>query len=209
MKCVTQQHSSEQIGSLLAKCLNVTHNAIHYAEERGIDNRRGMKGFYQTLKEIKLPSCYKVASITRACAVVQSRKKGERRGIKVSHPRPLKPAVCIASGFFVTMKGRLFVPLRRDHYFDRQVNHHVIQTLEGKKVRSLTITRNSLSFCYSEDIEQSPVKTVYGVDRNEKNLTVGNAEMVVQIDMKEAGKVRQTTREILGSFKRNDVRVRR
>jgi putative transposase len=208
-KCVTQPHSSEQLGSLLAECLIITYNAIHHAEEHGIDNRRGMKGFYQTMRDVNLPSCYKVASITRGCAVIQSRKKSEKRGIRVSYPRPLKPAVCIASGFFVTMKGRLFIPLRRDKYFDIQLNRHVLQTFKGKKVRSLTITPSSLSFCYSEEIEQSPVKTVYGVDRNEKNLTFGNASMVVQIDMKEAVKVRQTTREILGSFKRNDVRVRR
>src|SRR6266849_4514600 len=112
-KCVTQLHSSEQLGSLLAECLEVTYNAVHYAEEHGIDNRRGRKGFYQTLKEMKLPSCYKVASITRAWAVVQSRKKGEKRRVKVCHPKPLKPVVCIISGFFVSMKGRLFVPLRR------------------------------------------------------------------------------------------------
>jgi putative transposase len=83
----------------------------------------------------------------------------------------------------------------------------VIQTLEGKNVRSLTITPSSLSFCYSEDVEQAPVETVYGVDRNEKNLTFGNASMV-QIDMTGAVKVRQTTREIIGSFRRNDVRIR-
>jgi putative transposase len=208
-KCVFQQHSSERLGSLLAECLDVTYDAIHYAREQGIDNRRGMKGFYRTLKSVNLPSCYKVASITRGCAVIQSRKKGERRGIKVAYPRPLKPVVCIISGFFVTMKGRLFVPLRRDEYFDIQLNHHVIQTLKGKEVRSLTITPSSLSFCYSEDVEPAFVKTVYGVDRNEKNLTFGNTSMVVQINMTEAVKVRQTTREILSSFKRNDVRVRR
>jgi putative transposase len=208
-KCVTQAHSSEQLGSLLAECLKLTYNAINYAKEHGIDNRRGMKGFYRTLKGMQLASYYKVASITRACAVVKSRKKGENRGVRISHPRPLKPVVCIISGFFVTMKGRLFVPLRRDEYFDIQLNHHVLQALDGKKVRSLTITPSSLSFCYSEDVEQAPVKTVYGVDRNEKNLTFGNASMVVQIDMAETLRIRQTTREILGSFKRNDVRVRR
>jgi putative transposase len=208
-KCVFQQHSSERLGNLLAECLDVTYDVIHYAREQGIDNRRGMKGFYQTLKGVNLPSCYKVASITRGCAVIQSRKKGERRGIKVAHPRPLKPVVCIISGFIVTMKGRLFVPLRRDEYFDMQLNHHVIQTIKGKKVRSLTITPSSLSFCYSEDVEQAPAKTVYGVDRNEKNLTFGDASMVVHIDITEVVKVRQATREILGSFNRNDVRVRR
>jgi hypothetical protein len=29
----------------------VTYNAIHYAKEYGIDNRKGMKGFYQTLRK--------------------------------------------------------------------------------------------------------------------------------------------------------------
>src|SRR2546426_2766068 len=78
-KCVIQQHSSEQLGSLLADCLNVTYNAIHYAKEHGIDNRRGMKGFYQTLKEMKLPSCYKVASITRLRRRPESQEGGEAR----------------------------------------------------------------------------------------------------------------------------------
>ena len=90
-KCVTQAHSSEQLGSLLAECLNVTYDAIHYAKEHGIANRTGMKGFYQTIKEVELPSCYKVASITRACAVIKSRKKGEKWGITVRHPRLLRP----------------------------------------------------------------------------------------------------------------------
>src|SRR5260370_17090025 len=98
------------------------------------------------------------------------------------------------------MKGRLFVRLRRDEYFDIRLNHHVIQTLEGKKVRSLTITPSSLSFCHSEDVEQSPVKTVYGVDRNEKNLTFGDASLVVQIAMTEPVKVRHITTTSLSAF---------
>jgi hypothetical protein len=124
-KCVTQAYSSDQLVHLLADCLTVTYEAIHYAEDHGIDNRKGMKGFYQTMKERGLPSCYKIASMTGGCAVVKSRKKGERREIKVIHPRRLKPTICITAGFFVTMKGRLFVPLRRDEYFDMQLNHHV------------------------------------------------------------------------------------
>jgi len=207
-KCVTQSYPGG-LDDLLAECLSYTYNAINYAQEHGIDNRRGMKRFYQTLKDANLPSCYKVASITRACAVIQSRKKSEKRGIKVIHLRPLRPMICVISGFFVTMKGRLFIPLRRDKYFDLQLSQYVLRTLANKKVRSLTVTPHSLSFCYSEKIEPAPVKTVYGVDRNEKNLTFGNASMVVQIDMTEAVKVRQATREVLGSFKRDDVRVRR
>jgi putative transposase len=117
--------------------------------------------------------------------------------------------VCITFGFFATIKGRLFVPLRRDKYFDIQLNQHVFKILEGKKVRSLTITPDSLSFCYSEDIEPIPIMKVYGVDRNEKNITYGDRERVTCVDIAKVVKIKQTTREIISSFRRNDVRIRR
>ncbi len=208
-KCVIQSFDGDGVRDLLSECLTLTYNGIAYGQEHGIDNRKGMKGFYRTLKDTKLPSCYKTAAIGRACAVLASRKKGEKRGIEMRHPKPLRSMVCIISGFFVTMKGRLFIPLRRDKYFDVQLNHHVIETLEEKKIRSLTITPDALSFCYSEEVEALPVRIIYGVDRNEKNLTFGDKEGVIQVDMVKAVKMRQATREILGSFKRNDVRIRR
>jgi putative transposase len=117
--------------------------------------------------------------------------------------------VCIVSGFFTTMKGRLFVPLRRDKYFDIQLNRHVFEVLEGKKVRSLTITPDSLSLCYLQDIEPMPIKRIYGVDRNEKNITFGDKERVTKVDMANMVKIRQTTRKIMRSFTRDDVRIRR
>jgi hypothetical protein len=164
----------------------VTYNAIHYAEEHGIHNRREMKSFYQALKDTKLPSCYEVASITRARAVIKSRKKSEKRSVKPSSPQPLRPMICIISGF-KTMKGRLFIPLRRGKYFDIQLSQYVLETLERKKVRSLTITPDSLSFCYSEDIEPMPVRRVYGLDRNEKNIAFGDRESVTCVDMAKGG----------------------
>ena len=207
-KCVVQSYTGGLDG-LLAECLTNTYNAINYAKEHGIDNRKGMKGYYRTLKGDDLPSCYKVASITRACAIVKSRNKSGKRGINAVHLKPLRPMICVISGFFVTMNGRLFVPLRRDKYFYVQLNQYTLEKFAGKKVRSLTITPDALSFCYSEDVEPAPVEKVYGVDRNEKNLTFGDRKMVMLVDMTKLVKIRQTTREIVGSFKRNDVRIRR
>lgn len=188
-KCAVQSHSSDQLRSLLAECLTVTYNAVHYAEENGVDDRRGTRGFYYTLKGVGLPSCYKVASMTRACAVVKSRKRSERR--RVNHPTPLRPMVCVTSGFFVSAKGRLFIPLRRDRYFDLQLDHYTLKKLAEGKVRSLTITPESLSFCYSEDIEPALVERVYGLDRNEKNITFGDNETVTQVGMSKIVKICQ------------------
>ena len=74
-KSATQSYSGG-LDDLLAECLTHTFNAIHYAEENGIDNRRGMKGFYQMLKDDTLPSCCKAACITRACAIIKSSTLG-------------------------------------------------------------------------------------------------------------------------------------
>jgi len=206
---VKQSFSDESVAGLLRDCLTITYNAINYGEKNDISNRKGFKGFYGTLKEVERPSCYKTATITRACAVLKSRKKSEKRGIKTTHPKHLRPMICVTSGFFITMKGRLFVPLERNKYFDIQLNDYVFKKLEGKKIRSLTITQDSLSFCYSEDVEERPIQRVFGVDRNEKNISFGDAQEVTQIDVSKLVKIKQTNREIVGSFKRNDIRIRR
>ena len=209
-KSVIQPFRADAIDVLLDDCLALTYNAIHYGEENGIDNRKGMKGFYGSLKGVELHSCYKVAVITRACAILKSRKKSARRGTRTRHPKPLRPVVCIVSGFFVTAMGRLFIPLqKRNEYVDVQLNRHIREAIEGKELRSLTITPDSISVCYSAEVNQAQVRAVYGVDRNEKNLTFGNRDGVVQVDMSKTVKIRQTTREIVASFRRNDVRVRK
>ena len=67
----------------------------------------------------------------------------------------------------MTLKGRLFIQLRRDKYFDVQLNRHTLEKLANRRVRSLTVTPDSLSFCYSEEVGPAMMETVYGVDRNE------------------------------------------
>ncbi len=57
-KCVTQSHGGEGSRDLLGECLILTYNAIAHAQEHGIDNRKGLKGFYGALKGSELPSCY-------------------------------------------------------------------------------------------------------------------------------------------------------
>jgi putative transposase len=208
-KSTSQTYIGADVDCLLQQCLTITYNAINYGKENRITNRKGMKDFYRSLSGIGLPSCYKLGAITRACAVIKSRKKSEKRGVETIHAKPLRPMVCIVSGFFITMKGRLFIPLGSERFFDIQLNRHVEQTLLGRRLRSLTITPNSLSICYSEEIETAPVRTVFGVDRNEKNLTFGNNEIVTQIDLSETVRIKQMTREVVKSFKRNDARVRR
>jgi hypothetical protein len=47
---VVQKHNSRAFRLLLDDCLTITYSAVHYGHEEGIYNKKGMKGFYQTLK---------------------------------------------------------------------------------------------------------------------------------------------------------------
>ena len=48
-----------------------------------------------------------------------------------------------------------------------------------------------------------------GIDRNLRNVTVGNAEQVTYYDVSKVVEIAENTRSIVRSFKRNDVRIRR
>jgi putative transposase len=54
---------------------------------------------------------------------------------------------------------------------------------------------------------REPTGTV-GIDRNLRNLTVGNEERVTYYDMTKVVQIAENTRSIVRSFKRNDVRIR-
>ncbi len=47
-----------------------------------------------------------------------------------------------------------------------------------------------------------------GVDRNLRNLTVGNESQIHYYDLSKAVKIAKTTMRIVASFKRDDVRIR-
>jgi hypothetical protein len=166
-KSSSQPHRSKVLKELLQRCLTLTYNAMDYGIVNQKDDRRAMKEFYRSLKGVDIPSCYKVAIVTRACAVMKSREKG-KRGKDAGHRKALRPIICVTTGFFTTVTGKLFISLGQDRYEMVQLNRYTHKRISepGVKVRSLTITRNSMSFCYSKEVKPTPVKKVYGVDRD-------------------------------------------
>ena len=57
-------------------------------------------------------------------------------------------------------------------------------------------------------MEVGELTSTVGVDRNLRNITVGNQEKVTFYGITKIVEVAENTREIIGSFKRNDVRIR-
>jgi putative transposase len=78
------------------------------------------------------------------------------------------------------------------------------------QVCSFTLTyNNTVSICYRKEVTEIECTGIEGIDRNLNNVTVGNADRILQYDLSEAVAIAENTRSIMKSFKRNDVRIRR
>jgi len=87
---------------------------------------------------------------------------------------------------------------------------HVLEVISrpGVKVRSFTLTQNRLSLCVARDAPLSQCDSTVGVDRNLRNLTVGNDHQTIHYDLSKCVRIAKTTVRIVASFTRNDDRIR-
>jgi putative transposase len=104
------------------------------------------------------------------------------------------------------------IPLGDRQYFDIPFNYYVRQVLSSDPslmVRSFTLTANTMSIAISKRVSEIECIKTIGIDRNLRNLTVGNTDEVVQYDLSKAIDIAENTRSITRSFKRNDRKIRK
>jgi len=173
--------------------------------------KRLSKLTYGELGRYEVLSYYKLCAISKAAGILAAMKKSIRRGFPTKTPYLSKPVLVSCYGFKIE-DGSLLVPLG-GHRFERiQLNPHTLDALShpGAQVHSFTLTDRSLSICISKQVkEMQQVEGVMGIDRNLRNVTVGNAEEVTYYDVSKIVEIAETARSIIRSFRRNDVRVRR
>jgi len=165
---------------------------------------------YRQLRDFHLPSYYKLCAISKAAGILAARKKSIKRGYWTRNPCLKRPLLTSCYGFKIR-DCELLVPVGRREAAAIPLNAHTIQELAepGVRARSFTLTRESFSLCISKDVESIVELTgVVGVDRNLSNLTVGNSDTVTYYEMGKASEIAKTTREIVRSLRRNDIRIR-
>jgi putative transposase len=165
---------------------------------------------YKQLVSYDIISYYKLCAISHAAGILANRKKSIKRGFQPRRPCATKPLLVSCYGFKI-VDGTLKVPLGNKQYYDISLNSYVRRTLSDSTltIHSFTLTLNLLSICYSKEVEPIQVRTLAGVDRNLRNLTVGDCQQIKQYDLSKAVDIAENTLSIMKSFKRNDVRVRR
>jgi putative transposase len=130
---------------------------------------------YNQLAEYDSPSCYKLCAISRAAGILASRKKSLKRGFPSKAPYSVRQQLVSCYGF-KAKKGGLEIPIARGKRLSIPLTNHTISAISqpGVEVRSFTLTRNRLCLCIARGVLTVECASTAGVDRNLRNLTVGN-----------------------------------
>ncbi len=165
---------------------------------------------YNQLARYDSPSCYKLCAISRAAGILASRKKSLRRGLPTKTPYAVRQQLVSCYGF-KTKHRELEIPVSREKRLSIPLTKHMIDIISQPmiKVRSFTLTQNRLSLCIAREAPRIECASTVGVDRNLRNLTVGNDEETHHYDLSKTVCIASTTMRIVASFKRDDARIRR
>src|SRR5437588_4428595 len=164
---------------------------------------------YNQLAHHDSPSYYKLCAISRAAGILAARKRSVRRGYATRTPYAFRQQLVSCYGFKIE-SGGLKIPVSRGRRFSIPLTKHVLETISqpGAKVRSFTLTQNRLSLCIARDTPLLQCNSTVGVDRNLRNLTVGNDDQTQHYDLSKSVRIANTTVRIVASFTRDDDRIR-
>jgi len=210
-KAIRQNYSrSIEVASLMEVFTRMTNDCIIMGLVNNLSSLRKLSLLcYNQLGKYDSPSYYKLCAISRAAGILASRKKSLKRGFRPKSPYAVKPELVSCYGFKIR-NGLLEIPVARGRRFGIPLTNHTLHVISrpGVKVRSFTLTCNSLSLCISRDVPVIRCLSTVGVDRNLRNLTVGNDRETRQYDLSETVRIARVSTDIVASFKRNDVRIR-
>lgn len=124
----------------------------------------------------------------------------------------MKKPILVSCYGFKYQDGIMKIPLGERNYFDISLNHYCRKILSVDpqiRIRSFTLTASHISISYSKDVIQIKCDDTAGIDRNLRNLTIGNCTEVIQFDLSRTVQIIENTKSIYSSFKRNDSRIRK
>ncbi len=164
---------------------------------------------YQKLAKYDIMSYYKLNAISQATGRLRQRKQSIRRGIKTKSPFVKKPYLVNCYGFKIN-GCLLSIPYRPLHPVHILLNEHTQKILEDKtlKVDSFSMSQNGLGLCISKEVKPINPQNVIGIDRNLRNVTVGNDDKVVFYKTNKLLSIKENTIHARAGFKRNDYRMK-
>jgi len=204
-------YPDKRVLRLMDSFRQMTNICVRIGLENGVYSMKRLCTLsYGQLEDFGLPSYYKPCAISKTAGILSARKKSLKRGYRSKDPYLKKSFLTLSYGFKIVEETLRF-PVGRREFVRIPLSQHTVCILTDPKltVRCFTLTPESLSISVNKDVEPiQGLNGVVGVDRNLKNLCVGNSAAVAYYDMSKVTEIADTTRQISRSFKRNDARIR-
>lgn len=162
---------------------------------------------YHDLDDYSIMSTYKLNAISQACGRLSQMKRDIKKGKIVKTPFISKPYITNCYGFKIN-GCVLSIPFKLNQPINIILNNHTQKILSDPtlKVCSFTITTFNISICISKEVDEIKYTKIVGVDRNLRNITVGNDELVTVYKTNKLLSIKQNTIYARSGFKRNDQR---
>ncbi|MGI0087707.1 MAG: RNA-guided endonuclease InsQ/TnpB family protein [Nitrosotalea sp.] len=217
IKSVKQKYTPDQT---ILNFLETFRYMVNHCIRIGLQNnvhtlkRLSLLSYHELEQYDDIPSYYKLCAISKAAGMLSNRDQSVKRGINTKKPYLKKPILISCYGFKLE-ENVLRIPLGGRQYFEIPLNYHTKDMLSSHennstfKINSFVLTADHISISYSKDVPEIQCKSTAGIDRNLRNITVGNCNQVAQYDISKAAKIAQCTKSITSSFKRNDHRIRK
>ncbi|MDE1872011.1 MAG: transposase [Thaumarchaeota archaeon] len=201
---------TQELCSMMETFRQMVNECIRIGLDSNISTlKKFSSNHYHDLKKYNIQSKYKLTAMSQACGRLAQMKRSIREGKVSKSPYVQKPYLVSCYGFKIN--GMLLtIPTGNRNYIHIILNHHTHAIISDKlfKVKSFVITPDSVSLGIQKEVEEIKCDSTIGIDRNLRNVTVGNHDKVTMYDMEDIPKITHRTKKVTSSFKRNDHRIR-
>ncbi len=210
-KAIRQQFASTaELYDIMETFRQMVNECIRLGLDSNISTLRKFSSLhYKDLDKYQIQSKYKLTAMSQACGRLSQMKRSIREGKNPKSPYVQKPYLVSCYGFKLN-EMILSIPIEDRKYINVTLNSHTKQILSDKllRVKSFVITPDSISLGIQKEVKEIKCDGIIGIDRNLRNVTVGNHKKVIMYDTGDLPKIAHRTKKIIASFKRNDSRIK-
>lgn len=162
---------------------------------------------YPQLTKYHIRSQYKLCAISKASGLLRNYRKTFKKNPKARIPYCTKP-VLITCYDLALRKHTIHLPQK----LRIRLNPYTLKVLADPslKIRSITISANTLSISFSKEIDLVECMGMLGIDRNLDNVTMVDTDGNIRTyDTHTANEIKATCKQTKQRLTRNDVRIRK
>ncbi|MHB8547251.1 MAG: RNA-guided endonuclease InsQ/TnpB family protein [Nitrosotalea sp.] len=212
MKSITQSYQpTRELLSMMETFRQMVNHCVRIGIENNCSTMKKLSMLsYHKMSNYDIQSKYKLTAISSASGKLSQMKRDIKKGRKTKSPYVQKPYLVSCYGFKIN-NMLLVIPTGDRNYQHVLLNNHALEILKDKsfKVKSFTITPDSISLSIRREVKQIIPESVIGIDRNLRNVTISTRDGSIMYKTNKLLSIKENTSHVMSSFKRFDVRVKK